>query len=591
MTEILNDYQWIGKNRKCSNGGGIGFLYNTKIVSINENNLLNSLTDEFERLWIDITIGSLTIALGVVYFPVDNKLEQYDAAQLLHNEIIQNVAELQQSYKHILVIGDFNGKVSAFLDGNKKSSNGKLIENIIDVTDLTLLNTDEKCTGKITWSKGVQESVIDYAMCSSDLYSFTHSMIVDEEKLFSMGSDHNFLVINLNLPSTSIHQPSNQPCEPEIRKWNITEKSDWKHFECVSKELFKDWNSASLTDINEIWKMFKERLLTAGEKCIGYKHYKNKQTFWNKEVDKLIKNRQHANRLYRLWSNVPNCSPELLSILWDDYMEKKHKVAVKIKDNITKQKTKVIFQNANKGSKNTKAYWNTLRKLNKSNGYPIRIRDPENNNIIIDDPKIISKKLTTYWAGLGNSSKEPMPHLEAHIDQLLTKSPTPNSLQNIDINEKVLNKAISKLKNSKACGVDNLPSEFIKYSDKLTKCALLDILLKIKLLEQIPEEWFEGVIKPLHKEGNQEILSNYRGITISCSTYKVLTSIIEDQMMLFIESHNILGEFQGAFRKKRRCEDHIYTLKGICSIQKSRKKKTYLGFLDISKAFDKLINE
>ena len=102
----------------------------------------------------------------------------------------------------------------------------------------------------------------------------------------------------------------------------------------------------------------------------------------------------------------------------------------------------------------------------------------------------------------------------------------------------------------------------------------------------MPEDWYEGIIKPLHKEGSKEILSNYRGITISCVIYKVLVTIVEQQVMEFVEDKGLLGEHQGAFRKGRRCEDHLFSLKGICSIRKSKKEKTYLAYLDVSKAFD-----
>ena len=67
-----------------------------------------------------------------------------------------------------------------------------------------------------------------------------------------------------------------------------------------------------------------------------------------------------------------------------------------------------------------------------------------------------------------------------------------------------------------------------------------------------------------------------------------MVSIIETQTMDYIESKNVLSIFIGAFRKKRRAEDHIFTLKGVCSHRKIDKVKTCLGFMDISKAFDTL---
>ena len=44
--------------------------------------------------------------------------------------------------------------------------------------------------------------------------------------------------------------------------------------------------------------------------------------------------------------------------------------------------------------------------------------------------------------------------------------------------------------------------------------------------------------------------------------------VLEEMVMNYLEENNVLGEVQGAFRKGRRTEDHIFTLQGICSIRK-----------------------
>jgi hypothetical protein len=80
-------------------------------------------------------------------------------------------------------------------------------------------------------------------------------------------------------------------------------------------------------------------------------------------------------------------------------------------------------------------------------------------------------------------------------------------------------------------------------------------------------------------------LDNYRGITLSSNVYKVFSKVIEKKIVSFLEDSNILGESQGAFRKNRRLEDHIFTL------QKKKEKNTYLAFLDLSKAFDRVWRE
>ena len=40
--------------------------------------------------------------------------------------------------------------------------------------------------------------------------------------------------------------------------------------------------------------------------------------------------------------------------------------------------------------------------------------------------------------------------------------------------------------------------------------------------------------------------------------------------------------------KNRRTEDHLFTLNGVCAERKSLKLKTYIAFLDLSKAFDRV---
>ena len=164
----------------------------------------------------------------------------------------------------------------------------------------------------------------------------------------SIGSDHNFLAINASIPTIPV-KPGKGPIDPDhVRKWNISEKTDWKAFELATKECFANWNIDNFSTVDEIWLEFKSCLLSAGTKAVGYKQYNNKRSFWDKEIGRLIHDRRNANRLYRIWSKHPDSSPDLLVLLWDDYLEKKRKVAERVKQNAIKQKCKIIFDNASK---------------------------------------------------------------------------------------------------------------------------------------------------------------------------------------------------------------------------------------------------
>ena len=102
--------------------------------------------------------------------------------------------------------------------------------------------------------------------------------------------------------------------------------------------------------------------------------------------------------------------------------------------------------------------------------------------------------------------------------------------------------------------MDNVPGEFLKYGGPKLHNVLLDFLLRVvKLTETLPQDWYEEILKPIHKEGSREILANYRRITISCMIYKVLVTIIKHQVMKYIEDKKLLGENHGTFREGRLC--------------------------------------
>ena len=82
----------------------------------------------------------------------------------------------------------------------------------------------------------------------------------------------------------------------------------------------------------------------------------------------------------------------------------------------------------------------------------------------------------------------------------------------------------------------------------------------------------EGIIVPLHKEGNKRDLGNYRGITLGSQIVKVFCSVLKERLCRAVDGV-VLEEAQGGFRKNRQTVDHLFVVNGICQLRRGRVRK------------------
>ena len=108
--------------------------------------------------------------------------------------------------------------------------------------------------------------------------------------------------------------------------------------------------------------------------------------------------------------------------------------------------------------------------------------------------------------------------------------------------------------------------------------------------EFIPEEWAEGIIVPLFKEGDECDVGNYRGITLSSHIGKVFCSIMKERLYRAVDGV-VIGEAQGGFRKNRQTVDHLFVVSGVVQLRRIEGKKTWMAFLDLRKAYDSVWRE
>lgn len=73
----------------------------------------------------------------------------------------------------------------------------------------------------------------------------------------------------------------------------------------------------------------------------------------------------------------------------------------------------------------------------------------------------------------------------------------------------------------------------------------------------IPIEWKTGTIVPLFKEGNANLISNYRPIGLLPQIVKVFEKLIHKRMFYYLFENQLIADEQGGFPPKNGIHDII----------------------------------
>jgi hypothetical protein len=86
--------------------------------------------------------------------------------------------------------------------------------------------------------------------------------------------------------------------------------------------------------------------------------------------------------------------------------------------------------------------------------------------------------------------------------------------------------AVGKLKRYKYPGVDQVPAELIKAGGGTLRSEIHKLIKLIWNEEELPHQWKESIVVPIHKKGDKTDCSNYRGISLLSTSYKILSNIL-----------------------------------------------------------------
>jgi hypothetical protein len=156
-------------------------------------------------------------------------------------------------------------------------------------------------------------------------------------------------------------------------------------------------------------------------------------------------------------------------------------------------------------------------------------------NLLVDPHKIVNRWMN-YICQLLNVQREGGIRLtEIQIAEPFV--PEPN------IYEVVV--AFGKLKRYKSSGADYIPGELFQAVGG-TLHSEIDKLIKLNWnKEELPHKWKESIVVPIYKMGDKTECSNYRGISMLLTSYKILSNMLLSRLITYADE--IIGDHQCGF--------------------------------------------
>ena len=397
-----------------------------------------------------------------------------------------------------------------------------------------------------------------------DLFFTNHPDLIKDCNILAGLGDHEIVSIK-----TSLQAHRKKPTKRLIQLWN---KANTQNLINETRDLkIKFFTLFTHSDnVLDLWNFIKTEFCKIIENNVPTKFSSSKfhQPWINTETKRLIRRK---NRWFRKAkkSNSPH--------VWNLYKK------IKSETQKTCRKTHESYLDSIfVDDKSNKKLWSYIKNRRQEN---VGISELKNkDNTLVNDP---AKKANLIHEQFDSVFSNPNPKITNTFDK---EKRLPN-MHTIKIDRKGLLKLLTNLDPNKANGPDSVPAKFLK------TCAheVVDIYVTLfqASLDQgiVPPDWKEGNIVPLYKKGDRALPENYRPITLTSISCKLLEHVVHSNVMKHLDKFNILEDAQHGFRKRRSCVSQLITTVDDFANCLKNKEQIDAILLDFSKAFDKVDHE
>ena len=325
----------------------------------------------------------------------------------------------------------------------------------------------------------------------------------------------------------------------------------------------------STESVEEMWNSFKSAIASVVDKYVPSKMSSTGQTHpWiNTNLRRLMRRKQRAHRKARKTGKGKD--------------RKRYKTLQKETQSTTRSAEKHFLQDVISGNlkQDPKRFFTYVKS---------RKQDYVGVSSLLDGNGYLQSDTATRADILNDQFRSV--YTKEDMNTMPDKGPSPHrSMPRITFRTPGIAKLLHSLNPYKAAGPDCIPTHILKIASDQIAPVLSRIFQKSYDSGILPSDWKDANIVPIYKKGDKQLPSNYRPVSLTSITCKVMQHIVHTNIMEHFDKNNILCDEQHGFKKKRSCETQLVTtIQGIASKLRTGRDQVDVILLDFAKAFDKV---
>lgn len=495
----LDGYRLFRKDRNGRQGGGVCLYVTSQVKSAVESSL-NDRSEFKESLWCNIFLpNNANLLVGVIYRPPNCDPVM---TQNMYS-LMQQAVKFNSTFK--IICGDFNFPLIDWTNMHYPPSMDEFVD-ILSENDLTQHIT----------SPTREETVLDLVFSSNE------ELISNVDIIEPLGtSDHHMVWCEMEGKLLLTSDPNSSSSHRQLRDYKF---ADWVMFQHQLQLV--DWNSIFEQDsIDDIWAGFERAINKAISTAVPLKKVKQRLApLW--ETRKVQVARQQRNKAERRYLKMKSASNK-----------QKRRNATKTLQQVTQEAIR-DFEEKIANNQDTKPFWHYVRSKCKSR-VPVGPLISKDDGRLTTTPKECAQVLCKFFSEVFTT--ESVQNFPFAIPK------TTDSLIEINFSVELIEQTLAKARNFASPGPDNIPYIVLKGGGHFLKEQLRRLFQLSFDLGLVPSQWKVAHITPIFKKGNKRDPENYRPVSLTSCTSKLMESCLRTAMLQFWNDRGLLHSSQFGF--------------------------------------------